>query len=197
MNGLDRPERRQAAADEELMEGYANGDTAAFQELFERYEGRVFRFLFRRTDSRERAEDLYQELFLRVHQHRESYDPSRPFATWFFSIAAHLLVDDQRRAYRRRERSLAERNEPLAPLDPERDLAASEAAQALLARLSAEERRVLLGSKVEGRSYPELAAELGKTAGAVKKLASRAMLRLRRESRNAGAGTAPSCPTRG
>src|SRR5262245_31872249 len=95
--------------DEVLMERYARGDSVAFDELFRRYEPQAYAFFLKRTRSPERARDLYQELFLRIHRARAVYDPSRPFAPWFFHIAHHLLLDDQQRAYRSREMPLDDR----------------------------------------------------------------------------------------
>ncbi len=167
------------ASDERLMERYADGDTAAFDELFRRYEPRAFAFFYRRTNSDERARDLYQEVFLRLHRSRSSYDPSRPFAPWFFQIAKRLLVDDLRRAFRAHEVPLYEEGIARQEADAERRLDEINQARSLLAQLSAEERRVLVSAKVEGVAYAELARELGKSVDAVKKLASRAMQRLR------------------
>ncbi len=94
--------------DETLMERYVEGDAVAFDELFRRYERRAFAFFARRTRSADRAEDLYQELFLRIHRARHAYDPRRPFAPWLFQIAHHLLIDDKRRAFRNHEVPLDE-----------------------------------------------------------------------------------------
>ena len=86
----------QELRDETLMDRYVHGDTAAFDELFRRYERQAFAFFIRRTRSADRSEDLYQELFLRIHRARHTYDARRAFAPWFFQIAHHLLIDDVR-----------------------------------------------------------------------------------------------------
>jgi RNA polymerase sigma-70 factor (ECF subfamily) len=163
-------------SDEKLMARYVGGDAAAFETLFARYEPRAYAFFLRRAGSAERAQDLYQELFLRIHRARDAYDPRRPFAPWLFQIAHRLLVDDLRRAYRSRE----------VPLDP-RDLRSSAASaesvenelRRILGSLTVEEGYVLVSSKVHGLDYRELAAQLGKSVDAVKKMASRSMQRLR------------------
>ena len=175
--------RRRAAlrevADEILMERYVNGDAAAFDELFRRYEPRAYAFFIKRTRSRERAQDLYQELFLRIHRARDTYDPARAFTPWFFQIAHRLLIDDQRRAHRSHELPLGY-GEPRAQRFGHNDeVADREQLSQILGALSAEERHVLVSTKVEGIGYPELAAHLGKSVDAVKKMASRAMQRLR------------------
>jgi RNA polymerase sigma-70 factor (ECF subfamily) len=166
-------------SDERLMERYAGGDGAAFDALFRRYEGRAYAFFYRRTGSEDRAWDLYQELFLRLHRGRSSYDPSLPFAPWLFQIARRLLVDDYRRSFRAHEVAWPERGAPGGEASVERRVLDVEEAQGLLATLSPHERDVLVASKVEGVAYAELAEGLGKSVDAVKKLASRAMQRLR------------------
>lgn len=168
----------QEIGDEVLMERYVEGDAAAFDVLFRRYERRAFAFFARRTRSADRAEDLYQELFLRIHRARHTYDPRRPFAPWFFQIAHRLLIDDERRAFRNHEVPLDE-----ASLNATNggglDTAADHQYLAqLLGGLSEGERYVLLAAKGEGASHAELAAQLGKSVDAVKKMASRALRRL-------------------
>jgi len=74
-------------SDETLMARYADGDARAFGELFRRYEPRAYASFLKRTASPERAQDLYQELFLRIHRARDRYDAERPFAPWLFQIA--------------------------------------------------------------------------------------------------------------
>jgi RNA polymerase sigma-70 factor (ECF subfamily) len=165
--------------DERLMEHYITGDTAAFEELFRRYEPRAYAYFLKRARSADRAEDLYQELFLRVHRARDVYDPERSFAPWFFRIAHRLLVDDERRAYRSREVSIGDREPVALRRNPAEDLGDREQLGRALDSLSREESYILLSAKGQGIGYAEIAARLGKSADAVKKTASRAMLRLR------------------
>lgn len=165
--------------DETLMQRYAAGDVEAFNELFRRYEPRAYVFFLKRTGSPQRAEDLYQELFLRVHRSRDRYDPALAFTPWFFQIASRLLIDDRRRAYRSHEVPIEERDPRAEHRSGEAQLADLEQVEQLLDTLSPEERYVILSAKVEGIGYPELAEHLGKSVDAVKKMASRAIQRLR------------------
>jgi len=174
--------------DELLMARYARGDADAFDDLFRRYEPRAYAFFLRRTGSRERSQDLFQQLFLRIHRARDRYDPSRPFSPWFFQIANRLLVDDHRRAFRSHEVPIGEREPRAEQCGAEAHLAHHEDAARLLGALSPEERYVVLSAKVEGIGYAELAEHLGKSADAVKKMASRALQRLRTAESPALAG---------
>lgn len=179
MSGIGRLQDGQEGDDEALMARYAGGDKNAFEELFRRYEPRAYAFFRKRTGSRERAEDLYQELFIRIHRARDSYDPARPFTPWFFQIANRLLIDDHRRAFRNCEVRIGDRDFATAQPLSEGVVADHEQVEQLLHILSAEERYVVQSAKVEGIGYPELAEHLGKSVNAVNKMASRAIQRLR------------------
>lgn len=168
-------------SDESLMEGYALGSEGDFELLFRRYEARAFQFFLRRTRCRTRASDLYQELFLRIHRARQSYDVSRPFAPWFFQIARRLLIDDLRRSAARACEVPGLRESLVSDVEraPDREIVHRASARDVLEQLSPVERFVLLSNKVDGQTYSEIARELGKSVVAVKKLASRALQRLR------------------
>lgn len=165
--------------DEAVMARYADGDEQAFAELFRRYEPRAYAYFLRRTGAPERAEDLYQELFLRIHRARDDFDPARPFAPWLFQIAHRLLVDALRRAHRSHEVSIENGEWACERSGTEERLADRELLERALEGLSDEERHIVLSSKLDGVGYPELAAQLGKSAAAVRKAASRAFARLR------------------
>ncbi len=166
------------------MARYAAGDPEAFDELFRRYEPRAYGFFLRRTGSAQRAEDLYQELFLRIHQARDRYDPARPFTPWFFRIANRLLIDDRRRAFRSHEVPIGDGEAGAVRRGSEEEVADREQVDQLLETLSTDERYLVLSAKVEGLGHAELAAQLGKSVDAVKKRTSRAIQRLRAAPRD-------------
>lgn len=178
--------------DETLMERYVAGDAAAFDELFRRYERRAFAFFARRTQSADRAQDLYQELFLRIHRARHAYDPRRPFAPWFFQIAHRLLIDDERRAFRNHEVPLDESVSNPSGAERVDRIVDRQWLAGLLGNLSEAERYVLLAAKGEGLSHAELAVGLGKSGDAVKKIASRALRKLNQAARIEAAAPARS-----
>lgn len=161
------------------MARYIDGDGEAFEALFERYEPRAYVFFLRRTGSRERAQDLYQELFLRIHRGRESYQPSRSFTPWFFQIANRLLIDDHRRAFRDSEVLVDDPDTCAVTSGRDTIVADREYVGQALEALSPEERYVVVSAKVEGFGYPEIAEHLGKSADAVRQMASRALRRMR------------------
>jgi RNA polymerase sigma-70 factor (ECF subfamily) len=165
--------------DEALMGLYAAGNGAAFDELFRRFEAPAYAFFVKRTRSPECARDLYQELFLRIHQARDSFDPARPFAPWFFQIARNLLIDDRRRAYRSAEVAIGDRDPVAEQMASDDQLSARREVHEVLSGLSPAERLILVSSSVAGVGYSRLAIDLGKSRDAIKKIASRAMQRVR------------------
>lgn len=101
------PAQKEAAApaadvtDEQLLERYLNGDVPAFQQLVERYQRELYHFLVRFLGDRAAAEDVFQEAFLQVHQSGASFDLSRRFRPWLFTIAANKARDLMRSQARR------------------------------------------------------------------------------------------------
>ena len=92
--------------DEELMFRYAAGDVAAFEEILNRHEKAVFNFIARFVGDRTVAEDLVQEVFLRVIKTAGKYKKKAKFRTWLFTIARNICIDTARRRVRRPEVSL-------------------------------------------------------------------------------------------
>ena len=82
--------------DFELMERFRRGDRAALDELVERHHASLVRYFHVQSRSRETAEDLAQEVWIRVIRHRDDYRPTARFTTYIFSIARNLWIDRYR-----------------------------------------------------------------------------------------------------
>src|SRR5712691_1030013 len=89
------------ASDEQLMARVGRDDTAALGELFDRYRPPLFLFLLRLDGDRAAAEDLVQEVFWRLWERRNDYDPDRRFSTWFYVIARRLAWNEMQCASHR------------------------------------------------------------------------------------------------
>lgn len=87
--------------DEQLLLDHRNGTAEAFRELIGRYERELYHFLVRFTGDRAAAEDVFQESFLQVHQSMHTFDTSRRFKPWLFTIAANKARDYLRSAARK------------------------------------------------------------------------------------------------
>jgi len=96
-----------ARSDVQLMLEVKSGDEQSFELLLHRYRSPLINFLYRMVRNREQAEDLGQEVFLRVYRAREEYVPSAKFTTWLFRIATNLALNSVRDTrYQRMEVSL-------------------------------------------------------------------------------------------
>lgn len=94
--------------DEELLRDYIEGDRAAFSILIDRYKNDLLHFLIRFVGSRAAAEDVFQESFLQVHISAETFDVSRRFKPWLFTIAANKGRDWHRKHSKRTVLSLSQ-----------------------------------------------------------------------------------------
>ncbi|MBP8080668.1 MAG: RNA polymerase sigma factor [Arenimonas sp.] len=136
--------------DEELMVAYASGDTAAFELLYSRHRGPLFRFMLHQVREHGTAEELYQDVWQRVITARERYRPEARFSTWLFQIAHNRLTDHWRAQQHRppAPADAVERAEREAdPQTPERQLSAFEERRRLqlaLQELPADQREVVL-----------------------------------------------------
>src|SRR5438132_5268349 len=83
-------------SDVQLMLDVKSGDERSFELLLQRYRTPLVNFLYRMVRSREQAEDLAQEVFIRVYRAREEYVPSAKFTTWLFRIATNLALNSLR-----------------------------------------------------------------------------------------------------
>jgi RNA polymerase sigma-70 factor (ECF subfamily) len=95
------------ASDEALFDRYRAGDDAALRSIVERYQPELLRFLVRLTGDRPLADDVFQETFLQVHLSGHTFDSSRRFRPWIFTIAANKARDAMRRKHRRRALELS------------------------------------------------------------------------------------------
>ena len=178
-----------------LMLQVRDGSATAFEELMERYQGRLAKVLEHVVGNRDQAEDLVQEVFLRVYRARKSYVAGAKFSTWLFTIANNVALNALRSRSRRREVNLRSRDSgPLGarPLDtllqassgqmPARQLAKAEMREIVrmaLGTLSERQRMAVLLSKFEGMSYADIAQTMELTPQAIKSLLSRARGNLR------------------
>jgi RNA polymerase sigma-70 factor, ECF subfamily len=120
-------------SDEQLMLAYGGGAAAAFDALYARHRTRLFRFVLRGVKSRAVAEELYQEIWMKVIEARERYTPQARFSTWLYTIAHNRLVDH----WRSRGLSLASLDESDSIPDGSSDPARHAEARESLARFAA------------------------------------------------------------
>jgi RNA polymerase sigma-70 factor, ECF subfamily len=179
--------------DVRLMLRVREDDAAAFEELVVRYQNRLISVLEHLVPTREQAEDLAQEVFLRVFRARKSYEAGARFSTWLFTIANNVASNALRTLSRRREVQVegmgGAENKPLEHMAaaksgfmPARQLDKAERADLVrkaIDQLNERQRMALLLCKFEGLSYAEIADTMGMSVKAIKSLLSRARCNLR------------------
>lgn len=185
-------------SDEALMMSFREGgDARAFEELVTRHRRGLFNFLLRSVQNRSRAEELLQEVFLRVVRSKERYERTAKLTTWLYTIARNLCVDESRRAKFRKTVSLdaprrGQEEESPAMIEsvaaeqvPTDEAAAAPQLRARIARavdaLPEDQREVFLMRQMGGLSFKEIGDVVGAPENTVKSRMRYALEKLRQE----------------
>ncbi|MDB4413406.1 sigma-70 family RNA polymerase sigma factor [Pirellulaceae bacterium] len=168
----------------------------AFEELTRRYQNRLLHVMEHLVRNKDQAQDLAQEVFLRVYRSRKTYIPGAKFSTWFFTIANNVANNALRNRSRRKEinlnptpnsengvQSLETMAKDASGLMPSRQLDSRELGEVVRAAidtaLNERQKMALLLSKFENMSYQEIAETMDLSLQAVKSLLSRARTSLK------------------
>jgi RNA polymerase sigma-70 factor (ECF subfamily) len=181
--------------DVRLMLAVRDDNAAAFDELMLRYQNRLVTVLEHLVGRRDQAEDLAQEVFLRVYRARKRYVVGAKFSTWLYTIANHVAANALRSRSRRPEVNLTSKpnDSTGASVLDKMALAASgamptrqldkaelrEVVRAALGELSERQRMAVLLNKFEGMSYADIATTMDMSPQAIKSLLSRARVNLK------------------
>jgi len=192
----------EADADAELMLKAAAGEKEAFAALFDRSQASVARFAYRFVGDKARAEELAQEIFLRLYRSANRYRASAKFRTFLFRVATNCCLNEVRRWEYHVSRSITEPGDPseiesVAADDarPDQSLDGLEleaAVAAALREMSPRERAAFAMCRLEGMPYREIAVALSASESAVKSLIHRATLAVARRIETLEAGAEPA-----
>ena len=174
--------------DSAVVAAHLANDSQAFEELVERYQRRLLNFVFSTIGDRERAEDLVQEVFIRVHRHLARFDQSKKFSTWIYTIASNLAKNELRNRSRNPlvlfqtiKKNWEADHRPLQFEDPQNrpdDLYRKRHLRELVdwsvAQLPEHHRVVFVLRELEGKTYEEIADITGCNLGTVKSRLNRA-----------------------
>lgn len=160
------------------MVGYQKADSVATTTLIELLSPQLYRFFASQMGSRPDADDMLQEIWLRIHRARHTYRAGEPLLAWVYAIARRVRVDN----YRKRQRiGMREAASDVLPDVPEKEQRQDQLPpfDDLVASLPESQREVLIMLKVNGLSVEEIARATSSTVGAVKQKAHRAYEKLR------------------
>jgi RNA polymerase sigma-70 factor (ECF subfamily) len=179
----------ESALDHALMERIGNGDHGAFRLLVERHQNAVIGTVAKMLGNPSEAEDISQQVFLRIWRNAKRYRPEAKFTTYLFTITRNLVFNETRRRGRKKEVSSDEREENSNLLieaspdrQPDSELLQAELQRAVddaIASLPETQRMAVVLRRYEQLSYEEIAGVLNLSVSAVKSLLFRARTSLR------------------
>ena len=181
-------ERLHALDDSAVVGEFLAGEERAFAELVERYQTRLLNFIYRTIGDREKAEDLVQEVFIRVYRHLHRFDRSKKFSTWAYTIASNLAKNELRNRSRNPlvlfqavqknhhddDRPLQFEDANSRPDDMYRRRHLRQIVEESVAKLPEHHRNVFILRELEGKSYEEIAEITACNLGTVKSRLNRA-----------------------
>jgi len=174
--------------DSDVVAAFLGGEERAFQELVQRYQTRLLNFIYRTIGDRERAEDLVQEVYIRVYRHLHRFDRSKKFSTWIYTIASNLAKNELRNRSRNPlvlfqtikknwdadHRPLEWEDNTYRPDDLYRRRQLKAMIDNAVSQLPEHHRQVFVLREMEGKTYEEIAEVTGVNLGTVKSRLNRA-----------------------
>ena len=186
--GVSVREQLRAMEDGDVVAAFLAGEERAFQEIVDRYQTRLLNFVYRTIGDREKAEDLVQEVFIRVYRHLHRFDATKKFSTWIYTIASNLAKNELRNRSRNplvlfqtikknwqdEERPLQFEDSSARPDDLFRKRHLRALVEEATAQLPEHHRQVFVLRELEGKSYEEIAEITSTNLGTVKSRLNRA-----------------------
>src|SRR5437868_12725249 len=188
LSGASIRERLRSQDDAAVVSAFLAGEERPFQEVVDRYQGRLLSFIYRTIGDREKAEDLVQEVFIRVYRHIGRFDRSKKFSTWIYTIASNLAKNELRNRSRNPlvlfqtiKKNWQEDDRPLQfedatsrPDDLYRKPHLPQLGEESVAQLPAHHREVFVLRELEGKSDEEIAEITDCNLGTAKSRLNRA-----------------------
>jgi RNA polymerase sigma factor (sigma-70 family) len=168
--------------DETIMEAVKNGDLKQASLLFDRYNKRLFNFLARMTRDRELAEDLTQNVFLRMIRYRNSYREGLKFQSWIYQMARNVFSDHYQAHKNKRSDFVDVEKVSERIMDMEEEKNQDEQEQLLqrsMSLLNEEQRELLILTRFQHMKYEDVAQMMDTTVANIKVKVHRAIGKLR------------------
>ena len=164
-----------------LMRAIQNGDMVSFNDMVDRYKDRLMNVIGRMLSSTEEAEDVVQETFVRVYQHRQSFNFQHCFSTWIYTIALNLARNElrKRKKFKFLEISEMQGNEKEFAIEMKLPTRLPEILKAAIAELPEKYKTAFVLRDIQEFPYEEVATILSVPLGTVKSRVNRARMMLR------------------
>lgn len=179
-----------AQTDEELMLSYQKGDYTAFEVLYAHSSPKVYGYLKKKLITHTEVDDVFQQIFMKIHRSREQYDSQYLFEQWLFVIARSVLLDH----YRSKGKNPIDEadtdelkiNQLPAPLSqtPGSSSYTEGVDQNILQNLNDEQKKVVEWRVLDDLTYEEIALKLKRSEATVRQIFSRAIRKLRSTGSN-------------
>lgn len=169
-------------SDEELMAQYQKGDNSAFQEIFRRHRRGVYGYILRYTGNEQESEEIFQDVFIKMHRAAPNWVPTAKLSTWLYTIVRNLCIDVHRKKRIRHTVSLDEKKEDgddrslydviasdeARPDHESSDREIGKILEEALSKINEDQREVFLMREKSGFKFEEIAEILGVSVNTVK-----------------------------
>ena len=164
-------------ADEKLMVMYQNGSEGAFQILYHRHSAKVFGFLKSRIKTYEKVQDIYQEVFIKMHRSKHLYNKSLPVLPWVFTITKSVMLDALKKD--KNFRIVDDIDLEKIPAELNTNFEQAGEAQMLIDQLQGSQKLAMQMRFVDDKTFAEIADSLKTSPVNVRQLITRGMKRLK------------------
>jgi len=160
--------------DEKLMQRYQKGDLEAFGVLYARHKSKVYGYLIKNLKDVNKADEVFQNVFVKLHRKKEQYDPKHLFVKWLFVITKTQMLD-----FIKGQKTKEEFNENIHSPEPQKEAEKVDFNQ--ISSLSENEKLALSMRYYEEGEFSEIANALRTSSSNARKIISRALKKLKRE----------------
>lgn len=171
-------------SDEELMVLYQNGSETAFQALYDRHSSKILGFILSRIQNKEIANEVFQDVFIKIHKSKHLYNKSLPLLPWIFTITRNAVFDSSRRGSKVETATPVEKIDERAAMEDQNELGLD--LQPSLLKLPAQQKLAVEMRYYDEKTFEEIAATLNTSPVNIRKLISRGVKRLKEIIKDGG-----------